>query len=70
MTKKEMGMLKKLTQAKVLVDYKNYSWLLENYKELLEDLEILKSKELRKAEEDLKKGRVHRWEEVKSALHL
>jgi hypothetical protein len=70
MTKKEAEILKKLTHAKVLVDYKDYSWLLENYKELLEDLEILKSKELRKAEEDVKRGKLYRWEEVKSALRL
>lgn len=65
MTKKEAEILKKLTRAKVLVDYKDYSWLLENYKDLLEDLEILKSKEIRKAEEDIKKRKLHSWEKVK-----
>ena len=70
MTKKQTEVLKKLKHAKVIIDYKVYAQLLENYEDLLEDTEILKSKELRKAEEDLKKGRVYRWEDIKRALHL
>ena len=70
MTKKQAEILKKLMRAKVLIDYKDYSWLLKNYEELLEDMDILKSKELKKAEEEIRKGKVHRWEEVKRALHL
>lgn len=70
MTKKQEEILKKLTHAKVLVDFKDYAWLLQNYEELLEDAEIIKSKELRKAEEEVKKGKIHRWEDVKRALRL
>lgn len=70
MTKKEAEKLKKLTHAKVLIDYKDYSWLLESYQELLEDRGILESKELRRAEEEVKKGKLYHWEKVKRALHL
>ena len=70
MTKKQAEILKKLMHAKVLIDYKDYSWLLKNYEELLEDMDILKSKELKKAEEEVKRGKVYRWEDVKRALHL
>jgi len=70
MTKKQAETLKKMMNAKVLIDFKDYSWLLKNYQELLEDMSILKSKELKKAEEDIKKGKLHHWEEVKRALHL
>ncbi|MFA6549097.1 MAG: hypothetical protein WCT39_04115 [Candidatus Margulisiibacteriota bacterium] len=70
MTKKQAEALKKMMSAKVLVDYKEYSWLLKNYQELLEDMGILQSKELKKAEEDMKKGKIHRWEDVKRAFHL
>jgi len=70
MTKKQTEILKKLMHAKVLIDYKDYSWLLENYEELLGDMDILKSKELKKAEAEVKKGKVHSWEDVKRALCL
>ena len=70
MTKKQNEILKKLMQAKVLIDFKDYSWLLSNYKDLLEDMDILKSKELKKAEEEVGKGKVYRWEDVKHALNL
>lgn len=70
MTKKQSEMIKKLATAKVLIDYKDYSWLLKNYEELLEDMDLVKSKELKKAEEEVKKGKVVRWEEVKRALHV
>jgi hypothetical protein len=70
MTRKQAENLKKLMNAKVLVDFKDYSWLLQNYQELLEDTELLKSKELKKAEEEARKGQLHRWGDVKRALHL
>jgi hypothetical protein len=70
MTKKQAEALKKMMNAKVLVDYKEYSWLLKNYQELLEDMGILQSKELKKAEEDMEKGKIHRWEDVKRVFHL
>ncbi|OGC14699.1 hypothetical protein A3J90_08905 [candidate division WOR-1 bacterium RIFOXYC2_FULL_37_10] len=70
MTSKQIDVLKKLSHAKVLVDYDEYSWLITNYKELLEDMDILKSKELKKAEDDLKKGKLYSWEKVKHDLDL
>ena len=70
MTKKQASILSKLSRAKVLVDYKDYSWLLKNYLELLEDTNILNSKEMKKAEKEIKQGGLHRWEDIKRALHL
>ncbi len=70
MTKKQAKILKKLNNAKVLIDFKDYSWLLKNYEELLEDMNIIKSPELKKAEEDVKKGRIFLWEDVKRGLRL
>ena len=70
MTKKQAEVLNKLSHAKVLIDYKDYSWLIQNYLELLEDAEIISSKELKKAEKELKTGKLCRWEDVKSVLHL
>ncbi len=70
MTRKQAETLKKLMNAKVLIDYKDYSWLLQNYQELLEDTEMLKSKELKKAEAEARKGQLHHWEDVKRAFHL
>ncbi len=70
MTKKQAEILKKLMHSKVLIDFKDYSWLLKNYQELLEDQDILKSNELKKAEDETKKGNVYRWEDVKRALRL
>ena len=70
MTKKQAELFKKLMHAKVLIDYKDYSWLLKNYEDLLEDMGILSSKKLKKAEEEVKKGALHRWEDVKRAFKL
>jgi len=70
MTKKQAEVLKNLMQAKVLVDFKDYAWLIKNYEELLEDTDILKSKELKAAEDEIKNHKVSSWEEVKSALKL
>lgn len=70
MTKKQAEILRKLKNAKVLIDFKDYSWLLKNYEDLLEDMNIIKSPELKKAEEDVKKGNVFLWEDVKRGLRL
>ncbi|OGB90870.1 hypothetical protein A2625_07515 [candidate division WOR-1 bacterium RIFCSPHIGHO2_01_FULL_53_15] len=70
MTKKQSDILNKLKNAKVLVDYNDYSWLIKNYEDLLEDMDILKSKELKKAEEEVRKGKVESWEDVRRALRL
>lgn len=70
MTKKQAEILKKLNNAKVLIDYKDYSWLLKNYEDLLEDMNIAKSSELKKAENDIKTGKVFLWEDVKRGLKL
>ncbi|MDI6731614.1 MAG: hypothetical protein QME05_03410 [Candidatus Margulisbacteria bacterium] len=70
MTKKQAALIDKLSHAKVLIDYKDYSWLIKNYLDLLEDAELIKAKELKKAEKDLAAGRLCRWEDVKRALRL
>lgn len=67
---KEAKVLEKLSHAKVLVDYEDYQWLLENYKDLLEDLSILKSEDLMAAEKEVGNGKVSSWKELKSALNL
>ena len=70
MTKKQAEILKKMKNAKVLIDYKDYSWLLKNYEALLEDADIINSPELKKAEEDLRRGQIIPWEDAKHALKL
>lgn len=70
MTKKQAEILKKLKNAKVLIDFKDYTWLLKNYEDLLEDMNIIKSPELKKAEGDIKKGNIFLWEDVKRGLRL
>ncbi|MBI5400078.1 hypothetical protein HZB07_05675 [Candidatus Saganbacteria bacterium] len=70
MKSQQQEKLKKLLGAKVLVDYKDYSWLINNYENLLEDMNILQSKELKKAELDIAKGRLHHLEEIKRALKV
>ena len=70
MTKKQAEILKKMKNAKVLIDYKDYSWLLKSYEALLEDADIINSPELKKAEEDLRRGQIIPWEDAKHALKL
>jgi hypothetical protein len=43
--------------------------MLLNYEELLEDMDIIESKELKKAETELEKGKIYRWEDIKRTFN-